>query len=37
MKTIGPYEETGKARISQGYFLPSKYIIHTVGPFVNGP
>ena len=37
MKKIGPYEETGKARISKGYFLPSKYIIHTVGPFVNGP
>ena len=36
MKKIGPYEETGKARISEGYFLPSKYIIHTVGPFVNG-
>ena len=36
MKKIGPYEETGKARISKGYFLPSKYIIHTVGPFVNG-
>ena len=37
MKKIGPYEEIGKARISKGYFLPSKYIIHTVGPFVNGP
>ena len=37
MKKIGPYEQTGKARISKGYFLPSKYIIHTVGPFVNGP
>ena len=37
MKKIGPYEDIGKARISKGYFLPSKYIIHTVGPFVNGP
>ena len=37
MKKIGTYEEIGKARISKGYFLPSKYIIHTVGPFVNGP
>ena len=37
MKKIGTYEQTGKARISKGYFLPSKYIIHTVGPFVNGP
>ena len=37
MKKIGKYEQTGKARISKGYFLPSKFIIHTVGPFVNGP
>jgi len=37
MKKIGQYEETGKARISKGYYLPSDYIIHTVGPIVNGP
>ena len=37
MKKIGPYEQTGKARISKGYYLPSDYIIHTVGPYVNGP
>ena len=36
MKKIGQYEETGKARISKGYYLPSDYIIHTVGPYVNG-
>ena len=37
MKKIGQFEETGKARISKGYFLPCDNIIHTVGPFVNGP
>ena len=37
MKKIGQYEETGKARISKGYYLPSDYVIHTVGPIVNGP
>ena len=37
MKIIGPYEQTGKARISKGYYLPADYIIHTVGPYVNGP
>ena len=37
MKKIGQYEETGKARISKGYYLPSDYVIHTVGPIVSGP
>ena len=36
MKKIGQYEDTGKARISKGYYLPSDYVIHTVGPYVNG-
>ena len=35
MKKIGTYEQTGKARISKGYFLPSKFIIHTVGPLIE--
>ena len=36
MKKIGKLE-TGKAFITKGYNLPSKYVIHTVGPIVyNG-
>ena len=28
--------KTGEAKISPGFKLPAKYIIHTVGPFWNG-
>ncbi|XP_062053790.1 ADP-ribose glycohydrolase MACROD1 isoform X2 [Lepus europaeus] len=28
--------ETGKAKITGGYRLPAKYVIHTVGPIVQG-
>lgn len=28
--------ETGQAKITEGYHLPSKYVIHTVGPVWHG-
>ena len=32
----GHEEETGSAKITNAYNLPSKYVIHTVGTIVNG-
>jgi len=34
-KKIG-YCETGEAKITKGYNLPNKYVIHTVGPVYRG-
>lgn len=36
MNAQGHEEETGKAKITPGYNLPAKYVIHTVGPIVMG-
>lgn len=34
MKIQGKDEEAGKAKINGAYNLPSKYVIHTVGPTI---
>ena len=33
----GHDEPTGQAKITPGYNLPCKYVLHTVGPIVDGP
>ena len=37
MKAQGSLEPTGQAKITPGYNLPARYILHTVGPIVSGP
>lgn len=36
MKKQGYEEPTGRAKITPGYNLPCKYVLHTVGPIVQG-
>ena len=36
MQAQGHEEPTGKAKITPGYNLPCRYVIHTVGPIVQG-
>ena len=37
MERQGHEEPTGRAKITPAYNLPSRYVIHTVGPIVDGP
>ena len=36
MKKQGHEEPTGTAKITPGFNLPAKYVLHTVGPIVSG-
>ncbi len=36
MNKQGCQEETGRAKITRGYNLPARYILHTVGPIHHG-
>ena len=37
MRRQGHEEPTGQAKITPAFNLPSKYILHTVGPIIYGP
>ena len=36
MATQGHVEATGLAKITRGYNLPARFVVHTVGPIVHG-
>ena len=35
MQAQGTEEPTGQAKITPGFNLPAKYVLHTVGPIIN--
>ena len=37
MRAQGYEEPTGQAKITKGYNLPAKQVLHTVGPIIDGP
>lgn len=37
IKAQGHEEPTGQAKITPGYNLPAKYVLHTVGPIIDHP
>ncbi len=37
MERQGREEPAGRAKITPGFNLPAKYVLHTVGPIVDGP
>ena len=37
MQAQGHAEPTGQAKITPGFNLPARYVLHTVGPIVDGP
>lgn len=37
MVAQGHEEHVGQAKITKGYSLPAKFILHTVGPIIQGP
>lgn len=36
MSAQGHEEPTGQAKLTRGYNLPAKYVLHTVGPIIDG-
>lgn len=37
MKEQGRPEPVGRAKLTKGYNLPARYVLHTVGPVIQGP
>ena len=37
MRAQGHEEPTGQAKLTGGYNLPARHVLHTVGPIITGP